>query len=171
MSVGLLLLNRLLGAVTTFGGVAAAICLGGLLSAAGGDELRSSICWLVCLLHFSICWSVCLLLLLNADGSSNKLRSSNCLSVCLPPLKRVASCLLLLKLTAMCFGLGHSGHLWFSHAFPRISLPCVAALSGASSASRSCGAYHDMFSPLAEVCQLRGRLCARFPLPVRVRGP
>jgi hypothetical protein len=42
MSAGLLLLNSSLGAVTTLGGVNAAICLGGLLSAAGGDELRSS---------------------------------------------------------------------------------------------------------------------------------
>jgi hypothetical protein len=47
MLAGLLLSNMSLGAVTTFGGVNATICLGGLLSAAGGNELRSSICWLL----------------------------------------------------------------------------------------------------------------------------
>jgi hypothetical protein len=66
--VGLLLSNSLLGDVTTLGGVNAAICLGGLLSAAGGDELCSSIC----------CSSVCLLPLLAADGVGNKLCSSSC---------------------------------------------------------------------------------------------
>jgi hypothetical protein len=76
-----------------------------LLSAAGVDELSSSICWL---------------LLSDAGGSGDELRSSTCwsvcrllLSVCLLPLKRasctgslkrVASCLLLLKPTAMCLG-------------------------------------------------------------------
>jgi hypothetical protein len=93
MLAGLLLSNSLLGAATTLGGINAAICLGGLLSAAGGDELRSSI------------------LLLAADGVGNKLRSSSCCSlVCLPPLKIIASCLLLLNPTAMCLGFGHYEH-------------------------------------------------------------
>jgi hypothetical protein len=69
---GLLLSNRLLGAVTTFGGVAAAvwlsvttfngvaaaICLRGLLSAANGDEMfgnRSSVCWSVGCCRFVGC--------------------------------------------------------------------------------------------------------------------
>jgi hypothetical protein len=81
----LLLSNRLLGAVmtfggvaaavrlgiTTFGGVAAAICLGWLLSAAGGDKMFGN--------RSSVCRSVCRLLW-----------------VCRLSLKRVTSCLLLL---------------------------------------------------------------------------
>jgi hypothetical protein len=68
MLAGLLLSNMSLGAVTTFGGVNATICLGGLLSAAGGNELRSSICWL---------------LPSDAGGGGDELPSSTCWSVCL----------------------------------------------------------------------------------------
>jgi hypothetical protein len=118
MSAGLLLLNSSLGAVTTLGGINAAICLGGLLSAAGGDELRSSNCWLL----------LPRLLLAAAGGGGYELRSSTCWLVCPLPLKRasctgsskrVASCLLLLKPTAKCLGLGHSGHCGFRTASPR----------------------------------------------------
>jgi hypothetical protein len=58
----MLLLNSLLGAATILGGVSAPICLGGLLSAAAGNELRSSIP------------------LLAADGAGDELRSSFCCS-------------------------------------------------------------------------------------------
>jgi hypothetical protein len=115
-------LNSLLGAATILGGVIAAICLGGLLSAAAGDkprELRSSILLLAA--DGELCSSIPLLAadgelrssipLLAADEAGDELRSSFCCSsVCLLPLKIVASCLLLLKPTAMCLDLGHSEH-------------------------------------------------------------
>jgi hypothetical protein len=114
-SAGVLSLNSLLGAATILGGVSAAICLGRLLSA--GDELRSSILLLAAdsKLHSST-----LLLAtvseLAADGAGDELRSSFCCpSVYLLPLKNVASCLLLLKPTAMCLSLVHSEHLGLPH--------------------------------------------------------
>jgi hypothetical protein len=103
MLAGMLLSNSLLGAATILGGVNAAICLGRLLSAAAGDEFCSSIL-LLAVDHSSIPQ-------LAADEAGDELRSSFCCSlVCLLPLKIVASCLLLLKPTAMCLGFGHSEH-------------------------------------------------------------
>jgi hypothetical protein len=77
---GLVIVKQVAGSCDDFGGGAAAICLGWLLSAAGGDEMFDNRC--------SVCWSVYWLL-----------------SVCLLSRRTVLSWLLLLYPTAMCLGL------------------------------------------------------------------
>jgi hypothetical protein len=115
---GLLLLNRLLGAVTIFGGnsVAAAICLCGLLSVG----------WSVGLL--SVGWSVGLLLVGwlvgDAEAFANRQLVGRSVGVALCT---VASWLLLLYPTAKCLGFGHSEHCGFLHRFSPYFPRCAAA--------------------------------------------